>query len=402
MPRRAVGKRIALPEGGVRVRGKNPNGTGSVYVLPDGSWRATWTDLGGNRRVVRGRTHALAVERREQAILQDRATSPSQFGQVTTVAEMAEWWLEHVATQTVRASSLGKYRDRVNRLSATLGDKPVATLRSEDVAQWVTSLTRAGLAPNTIKATKVVLGQVLDQAVRGELVARNVATGVRGPASKDTEGRALSVEDARRLLAAARDDRLGAAVWLLFVNGWRVSEVLGLAWDDLDLDAGTVTVRRAATYVDGIGMVLGPTKTKGALGNHHLAPGVVAILQARQAIQDSEREAAGPVWRSNHRCEGQPVPLVFTTLDGGIVNRQAVTKVVARCATSVGIDPAGLGTHGGRRTVITALYGAEGLDLADIARHVGHASPSTTAGYVRDLGNRPANTAAAAARLLGQ
>jgi integrase len=59
-----------------------------------------------------------------------------------------------------------------------------------------------------------------------------------------------------------------------------------------------------------------------------------------------------------------------------------------------------LGTHAGRSTAITVLYAEEGLDLADVARHVGHASPSSTAGYVRHLGRRPEATADAASRLL--
>ena len=82
--------------------------------------------------------------------------------------------------------------------------------------------------------------------------------------SRTTPGRAL--------VAAAVDDRLGAAVALLFVQGWRVSEVLGLAWGDVDLDAGLAMVRRACVYADGHGMMLGPPKTAGAEGQHLLAP----------------------------------------------------------------------------------------------------------------------------------
>ncbi len=398
MPRAPRGKRITAPDGTVQVRGKVANGDGSLYALPNGTWRATYTDRTGKRRVVRGRTRAHATERRDQAVLHDQAAGPSAFGRDTTIAELADWWLHNVATQAVRASSLGKYRDRVARIDATLGPTPVVELPAEGVTQWLGELARSGLAAGTIKDTKVTLGQILDQAVEAELVPRNVASRVRSPAVQRKPGRALSIDDARLLLATARNDRLGAAVWLLFVNGWRVSEALGLAWDDLDLDRGTATVRRAAVYVDGQGAVLGPTKTTGALGHHQLAPGVVEMLRSRRAAQAAERLAAGPVWQTIV-YDGQAVALVFTTLDGGCLNRQAVTKAITRSAVAAGLDPQGLGTHAGRRTVISALYGAEGLDLADIARHVGHASTSTTAGYVRDLGRRPANTAAAAAKL---
>lgn len=92
--------------------------------------------------------------------------------------------------------------------------------------------------------------------------------------------------------------------------------------------------------------------------------------------------------------------MVFTTQAGGLVNRQAIVNDIGRAARKAGLDPEGIATHTGRRTVITALYANGNLDLGDVARHVGHSDTKTTAGYVRDLGQRPADTAKAAARLL--
>jgi integrase len=185
------------------------------------------------------------------------------------------------------------------------------------------------------------------------------------------------------LVAAAEADRLGAAVALLFVQGWRVSEVLGLAWSDLDLDAAVATVSRASAYADGIGMMLGPPKTEGAKGRHHLTPVVVELLRRRRRKQGEERLRSGPSWQQI-AYEGRPIDLVFTTVSGGLLLRQAVTKAVVAAAKAAGLDAAGLGTHAGRSTAITVLYTEEGLDLADVARHVGHASPATTAPATSD------------------
>jgi integrase len=146
-------------------------------------------------------------------------------------------------------------------------------------------------------------------------------------------------------------------------------------------------------------MVLGPPKTEGAIGRHYLTPVVVELLRRRRQAQLADRLRAGEAWE-RHTYEGQPVDLVFTTAIGGLLLRQTVAKAVSAAAERAGIDPAGLGTHAGRSTAITALYAEEGLDLADVARHVGHANPTTTAGYVRHLGRRPITTAQAASRLL--
>ena len=316
----------------------------------------------------------------------------------STIAEVSSWWLRNIAAVRVRPSSLGKYVDRVERITTHLGDARVGNLRVEQVARWQATLLES-LSPKTVADTRATFRSVMAEAVNLDLVATNVVERVRPPKALAANKRALTAAEARALVSAGACDRLGAAIALLFVQGWRVSEVLGLSWDDLDLVAGTATVSRACVYADGIGMMLGPPKTEGAAGQHLLTPVVVELLHRRQFAQLEERQRAGDAWTS-HVHAGRTVDLVFTTTTGGLVLRQAVTKAIATAATSAGIDPRGLGTHAGRSTAITVLYAEEGLDLADIARHVGHAAPATTSGYVRHLGRRPATTADAVRRLL--
>jgi integrase len=408
MPRGPQRKQVTTEVEGrrlvVSVRGKAANGEGSIYFeQARNRWRATyWVPGEARPRTVTGRSREEVTVRRDLAVAEveaQRKTGPSGFTVRTTVAELARWWLVNEAAGRVRASSLAKYRERVERILPVLGDVEVGALRAEQVAEWQTGLRARGLAARTVADARTTLRQVLEVAVTHEVVARNVVDRVEPPKVERRPGRALAPEEVRRLVAAGADDRLGAVLAVLFVQGWRVSEVLGLAWSDLDLDAGTAHVQRAATHVDGVGVVLGPTKTRGAGGLHHLAPGVVEALRRRRSVQREERLAAGPLWVS-HRYAGAPVEPVFTTPTGDLVYRQQVAKMVRRAAERAGLDPSGLGTHAGRRSVVTTLYAEEGLDLGDVARHVGHASPATTAGYVGGLGRRPKAAADAAARRL--
>lgn len=186
---------------------------------------------------------------------------------------------------------------------------------------------------------------------------------------------------------------------ILFTSGLRASEVLGLSWDDLDLDAGTARVRRAVTYSGGgVGLRIDRPKTARTGGVHHLAPTAVRLLERRRAAQAADRLAAGELW-TDPTYEGEPLRLVFTTATGAPVLRQTLYKAVADLCAVADVDPARVGTHTGRRSVVTALYQA-GLSLDDVARHVGHASTETTAGYVTDLGHRPRDVAERAAALL--
>ena len=399
MPRKAKGKQVRDATGRViAVRGRGANGEGSVYAVEGGTrWRATWRDHSGKLRSVSGRTRERVIERRAEAVGSD--AQGALIDRTTTVGQLTHWWVDHVASLRVRPSTAAKYADRAQRLDATLGHHRIAELRAQHVTEWQSSELADGQAAKSVINTRQVLRQALASAVDLGLLTTNVVDKVKAPKRPTSTARALTADEARALITAASTDRLGAAVALLFVQGWRVSEVLGLAWDDIDTTAGTATVRRAAVYVDGTGVAHGPTKTAGAEGVHHLAPGVLAALERRHQLQRTERATAGATWRSA-TYQGRPVTLVFTTLDGGLVARQAVTKLLQRGAVAAGLDPTGIATHTGRRTVVTTLYGAEGVDLADVARHVGHASPATTAGYVRNLGQRPRTTAEAAARAL--
>ena len=398
--RRPSGKRSTDADGSVRVHGKGANGEGSVYFATDGRWRATYKVAGETRpRTVSASTREKAIARRAERVAELEAASvPSRLDRDTTIAQLATWWLEHVQRHQVRPASWALAQDRVTRIVATLGAVRVRELQVAQVVTWQSSLLEE-LAPKTVAHHCQTLAQVIDQAVELGLVASNPVRRVKPPTIPATTTRALTLSEIKALVAAAREDRYAAAVGLLFLQGWRVSEVLGLAWSDVDLDAGTVRVARACNYVDGVGKTLGPTKTTGALGRHRLVPTVVELLRARRAAQLDEQQRAGAAWLGQS-WEGRPIDLVFTTATGDLVLRQTVTKAVKAAAIRAGLDPVGVATHTGRRSVVTALFADGGESIDEIARFVGHASPATTATYVRDLGERPTEFARRAATLL--
>ena len=401
MARRPVGKRSTDEDGTVRVRGKAANGEGSVYFASDGRWRASYRVPGeGRPRTASGATRekALAARDRKLAQLAQTPGSPVAMSSSTTIGELAEWWLHNVQKHQVRASTWAQAEDRVRKIVATLGLVPVADLKAEQVIAWQGTLLES-LAPKTVGHHRQTLAQVLDQAVGLGLIPANVVRRVKAPKVAPTNARALSITETRALVDAARPDRYAAVIALLFFQGWRVSEALGLAWEDLDLDYGTAKVQRACIYVNHQGAQLGPTKTAGVMGEHQLVPTVVELLRQRRAQQATERLACADPW-PEHLYEGRTVSPVFTTPTGHLVLRQTVTKSLTRAAESAGISTTNLGTHTGRRSVVTALYAEAGESIDEIARFIGHASPATTAGYVRDLGSRPAAFAQRAAHLL--
>ena len=418
MPRKPTGKRVRREDGTYVVVNKAGNRAGSVFHVPErrtalsdghvrirrAHWRATYRDpVSGHERAVSAPTRDEVIHRRDEALADavDRAPRSRRFGETTTVAEFATWWLGTHAAR-LRAGSVIKYQERLHRLGP-LAELAINDVTAEQVADWQTWLMttprpdRRILSATTVADTRTTVRQLFNAAVDLGLIRTNPVDRVKPPRVARSAGRVLAAEEVARLINETDRHRYGAVVAILFTVGLRVSEVLGLAWSDIDLEAGTARVRRAV--VDSAeGRTFGPTKTAGATGVHHLAAGTVERLRAWRKRQAEERLAAGPLWQT-HTYESVVVDPVFTQPDGRLVARQQIDKLLRRAAEQIGIDATRLGTHAGRRTVVTTLYTA-GTDIGDIARHVGHASPTTTSGYVASLGDRPMKTAELAAKLL--
>jgi site-specific recombinase XerD len=134
-------------------------------------------------------------------------------------------------------------------------------------------------------------------------------------------------------------------------------------------------------------------------GRQLLGPTVIQLLRKVRVRQEANREAAGAAWPEVF-YEGERLELVFTNPMGGFVLRQHVDRTIRRAAAEIGLEPRHLGTHDGRRSVVTSLYASGDFDLADVARFVGHADVSTTKGYVQTEGERPTIVSQKALELL--
>ncbi|CAM5415573.1 hypothetical protein SALBM135S_09730 [Streptomyces alboniger] len=80
--------------------------------------------------------------------------------------------------------------------------------------------------------------------MREEEIARNVARNIRTGAPRPRHFEPLTADEAREFLAAANGRRVQPLFELALHTGFRKGELLGLRWEDLDLDAGTATIRR--------------------------------------------------------------------------------------------------------------------------------------------------------------
>ena len=391
-PKRHVGT-----DGTVTIAGKNPNGAGSTYFhQAKGRWVATYVDPNTAKvRTVTAATKGDAEARRTAKVAELIANRPtSVLGPDPTFAALAAWWLETTAPSLVRPNTLRSYEQDVRRLTAELG-----TVRVSDVdpgtAQSAIAAIRKTFGHGTTVNARARLRQILEAAVDLELLPRNPATKVAVPKATEAERapkRTLSPAEVTKLLAVLdpEEHRYDAAVSILFTAGVRCSEALGLAWSDIDLDAGTATIARGCTYTPATGFRLDEPKTKRTVGSIQLHPAAVAALRAHRLRQNAERLAAGPAWETT-TYEGAELAMVFTDRRGRLTREQAVGQALSDALTRAGME-ASKSTHMGRRSVITALSEA-GTPTDDIADYVGHASTDTTRRYVQSRAERSRDVA---------
>src|SRR3712207_4637676 len=106
-----------------------------------------------------------------------------------------------------------------------------------------------GYSPNSVRIMRAVLRRALQQAQREGLVTRNVAALSVAPRVRGDEGRALTVDQARQLLAEVSGTRHEALLSVMLAFGLRRGEALGLMWAGLDWPAATLKVTQGVKRV---------------------------------------------------------------------------------------------------------------------------------------------------------
>jgi integrase len=155
-------------------------------------------------------------------------------------------WLQDVARTRVRPRTFAGYEAAIERhIVPHLDRVRLAKLTPQHLQAWLATLEAQGVSAGRRRYARVVLRMALNTAIRWRLVTTNAATLIDAPRTTSREIRPLNPDQARALLAASREHPLDAFITVAIACGLRLGEALGLQWPDVDLDAGTLQVRRA-------------------------------------------------------------------------------------------------------------------------------------------------------------
>lgn len=252
-----------------------------------------------------------------------------------------------------------------------IGAAKLRDMTADDLDEWREGKA-SDLATSTLREVLSILRRSITLAQRRDLVARNVASVVTTP--KGTEGRpskALTMEQADAVLAAATGSRLHAYIVVPLLTGIRTEEARALTWDRVHL----AKVGEMPPHIEVWRSVRagGDTKTRKSRRTLALPLQAVDVLKAHRASQAKNRLAAGELWQ-----ETNPVycTAVGTGLDAANVRRGFRSVVTA---SKIG----GNWTPRELRHSFVSLLSANGVPVESIARLVDHSGTAVTEAVYR-------------------
>ena len=312
-----------------RRRGqKRANGEGTIYQRKDGRWEGAAFVLTTAGTYRRARVYAQTrddVRKKLMKLIQQSDQGVPVASVNWTVAEYLTYWLGQVVQEDRRPKTYQGYEGVVRlHLIPGLGSKRLGKLTAQDVRTFITRTRQecqcckhgwdaqrdkprccvlgqccdSRLSARMVQSIHAVLRNALESAVREEIIPRNVAKLVQVPAPRYKVNRGLTAQQARATMAAAAGHRLSAFYVLALFLGLRRGELLGLRWQDVDLD-GASWRSCILSSVSAGPCALSRRRPRTRARTVPLPPVCVEALRAHQQRQAAERAEAWPDWEDH-------------------------------------------------------------------------------------------------------
>ncbi len=304
-------------------------GQGSIRLRTDGRWEVRI--FAGRRRI--SRVLPVGANRRDAERVREELVRSERDGRLLgtprqTVEMYLRSWLAGTAANTLRPRSLERYTSIVEQhILPTAGQLQLDRFSEQHVVK-LHELWARSVSPATVRYHHSVLRSAFRQAVDWRLIDRNPARAVHPPRRMRRPMRAPSTAEARHLLDGARGDELEALYTLALTTGMRLGELLGLKWEDVDLDQGVLRISRAVSRVGGT-VRLGPTKTTSSRRQLRLPAGTGDALRQHQARQVAQQDVMGEHWAD--------LDLVFPTSRGTLLDPANLRRALGTVTEKAGL-----------------------------------------------------------------
>lgn len=352
---------------------KRANGEGSIRKRPDGRWEGRYT-AGRNPETgkaiyknVLGGSQAEVKEKLKRAIEENKGLDIVK-AEKYTVGRWMEVWFENYAQIKVRPSSHSTYRGYIeNHIKPAIGNIPLGKLTALDVQRFYKKLLTEGrverkesenqpkgLSAKTVRNIHQILSSAMELSKQQKLIAANPAEGCALPKVEHREMQTLTADQLNAFFREAKASGVFELYYIELATGLRRGELLGLKWEDIDLEQGTLTVRRQVARING-DVTEAPLKTKNSYRSVSIGADAVEILKA-------QREKVGGEY-------------VFPSASGGPISPDSVLNMLHRVLKRANLPKVRF--HDLRHTFATLAL-QNGVDVKTVSGMLGHYSAGFT------------------------
>ena len=364
--------------------GTNP--TGHVERRGD-AWRVVVESgrdpaTGRRRRIVRSGLGYQEARRELRRILVELEEQTYVEPARTTVTGYLHHWLRGHA-MVAAENTLEVYRHQIRAyVEPYVGGIALQDLTPTDLDHLYVTLLKGGrrngtgLALKTVRNVHVMLHRAFEDAVEHDRVRRNPATRAKPPTARRArkpaaQRRTWTRHHAEAFVGHVAGDPLRALYALVLTTGLRRSEVLGLAWDHVDLDEGHLAVMQSLVEIEHRPRLKPFPKTDHSRRRIALDASTTRELRGHRTRQLEERLAAGDKYHDHG--------LVFARADGQPILPTSLSRRFAMLARDAGLpDLSPRPFHGLRHTYATLALEA-GVPIEVVSKRLGHASIAITA-----------------------
>lgn len=363
-----------------RKNTKTAKGGGSIRQRKDGLWEGRYTvgrDAGTGKQIrksVYGQTQQEARKKLAQAVAAiDRGDYVEP--QKMTVGAWLDVWAGSYLPD-VKPSTRYYYEGCIrNHLKPAFGAVRLESLRPHAVQKFYNGLSagkdgKPGLSPSTVRLVRLVLAEAMGKAVELGYIRNNPAAACILPRKEAKEKTPLDGEAVGAFLEAIKGHRFESLFTVALFTGMREGELLGLLWDCVDFERGTICIDKQLQRKRELGgprsYILTSTKT----GKSRIispAPMVMELLRKHWRQQAENRLRAGRAWENRG--------LVFPDELGGFLSSYVVYQSFKKVAAAIGMPSSTF--HDLRHSYAVAAIRA-GDDVKTIQGNLGHATAAFT------------------------
>jgi len=283
------------------------------------------------------------------------------------VEEFLLKWLDEIHRHQIAHSTYRRYRSlAVHHINPSLGHLELKKLNSQLITDLLVHMRTGGQSVRSQQQARALLAVALSDAEDRNLISINPVRKVRNPQGGGKVLTPLKIEEVRRLLKTYQGTFLAARLHVALICGLRQGEALGLRWQDIDFDSGTLTISSQIQLINGEAIF---TRLKTNRSHRTL----VLTEETLESLK-FHKNLIGK-WQISYADKWISLSLVFPGNNGAARSSHIDYNEWQKALKLCGIEPHRL--HDARHTAATLMY-SQGVEIETISRALGHSSSAIT------------------------